>query len=362
MESWLTNVFASFDAVVQADGALFHALFGGETRSSSVKLLLCRNDPTRVLFPRECLCEVSLDADFMSSSPQQLVRLARDLVDSSTIIIHVASLISSADDIPRWASALLDCPDQSILLVPSKFASEHVSVFAFHGMFCGDSFNGWSLLQHRRYTVREANVFDLERLLFLEQAWDDPNLQAPENDILWRLSNFPEGQLVLEMESTVVAVLYSQRLSQVLSLSTNVYFSELKSLSCSNGSVLQFLAALSDQKFAQAQPAHYLLQHALHFFFCKGFRTVQAVTRWSQFGTWNSQHPEQSPRDYYGLKDVDGFSIDATVRWHQCKKLINKKFFVLTTSFFLFQCVERKLLAFCRTFVWQTYLMLGLAF
>ena len=73
-----------------------------------------------------------------------------------------------------------------------------------------------------------------------------------------------------------------------------------------------------DPKFAQAQPAHYLLQHALRLFYCRGFSLIQAVTRWSQFDSWKSRHSNRNAEDYFMCTDADGNSVDPTVRWHQC--------------------------------------------
>lgn len=316
----MSNVFDGFDVVIQCDGALFGALFGDATRSC--RLLLCRNDPTLCLFGRESLCDFTLDADHSLASPLTLVRLARDETESRLLrclVLHVASSSSSVDDIPRWSSALSQAPERSLVLFPSSFVQEHAALLAFNGLFSGDSFSGWTLLQWRAYSVREANVFDLEALVRLEQFWDSSTLQSSEGEILRRLSEFPEGQLVLEVQGSICAVLYSQRLANALSPSNVKAYAELPSLAAANGNIIQFLAALSDPKWAQSQPAHFLLQHALNLFFCRGFRCVQAVTRWSQFASWKEANPSGSTMDYFSLRDEDGLSVDATVRWHQRK-------------------------------------------
>ncbi len=320
MESWLTNVFVGFDVVLQSEGAIYRALFDQEKRSSSrVKLLLCRNDPTLCLFDGDLLCESTLDADFFSASPQQLVGLSASVFTASSlvVVVHVAPLVSSVDDIPRWGAALALHRERSLVLVPAAFAKEHVELLAFNALFVGDTFNGWTLLQSRPYTVREANVFDLESLLRLEKFWDSPSLEATESELLRRLSEFPEGQLVLEMHGSIVAVLYSQRISDANALLSTRSYADIPFLALTNGPVLQFLAALSDPDVAQAQPAHSLLQHALNLFSCRGFRTVQAITRWSQFSSWKKERPDRTASDYFALLDKDGLSVDATVRWHQ---------------------------------------------
>ena len=321
MESWLLSVFSPLRrVVVQADGSHFAAVFEPSlvttTRSPLLRLLPCRNDPTVHVLPRERLCDAFLDADLLSASPLQRVALAQSAL-SPAVVVHLVALEPVAQDMPAWSAALEHCARNAFLLVPADFARDHASALAFVGLFAGDAFDSWCLLQRQPYMVREASVFDLDALARLELSWDATALQASESELMRRLFEFPEDQLVLEMHGTLVAVVYTQRIKDLLVLAPGCSGADMPSLACQGGPVVQFLAALSDPRFANAQPAHHLLQFALHLFHCRGFRQVLAVTRWSQFAQRRLSNAELRPQDYFAFRETDGLSVDATVRWHQ---------------------------------------------
>lgn len=96
---------------------------------------------------------------------------------------------------------------------------------------------------HRPYRVRYATVDDLPKLLELEEkSWKEP-LRVSKEILLERITNYPQGQYVLETIYDIEGVLYSQRIADYNSLN-QVNIDTVKTLHDPRGNVV-FLLALS---------------------------------------------------------------------------------------------------------------------
>ncbi|MFM7175571.1 MAG: type I polyketide synthase, partial [Caldilinea sp.] len=70
----------------------------------------------------------------------------------------------------------------------------------------------------RPYRIRTAELADLPALLALEEAcWSD-GLRAHAEELVSRITGYPQGQLALEQEGQVVGAIYSQRIVDVSAL------------------------------------------------------------------------------------------------------------------------------------------------
>ena len=95
--------------------------------------------------------------------------------------------------------------------------------------------------EKRPYVVRHACLDDLSYLLELEnQCWLKP-LRATSTELKERLTNYPQGQCVVEKEEKVVGVLYSQRIAQTTDLE-NRDFRQIAKLHVLEGPILQLIA------------------------------------------------------------------------------------------------------------------------
>jgi N-acetylglutamate synthase-like GNAT family acetyltransferase len=72
--------------------------------------------------------------------------------------------------------------------------------------------------EKRAYQIRTADLADLPALLALEEAcWSD-GLRAHADELVARITGYPQGQLALELEGQVVGAIYSQRIVDVSAL------------------------------------------------------------------------------------------------------------------------------------------------
>ncbi|CRG50753.1 type I polyketide synthase [Yersinia wautersii] len=95
-------------------------------------------------------------------------------------------------------------------------------------------------LMPKPYSVRHPTLLDLPELETLDQLSQPENLRTPLLELERRLTDFPQGQMVLEIDRQIVAVLYTQRITSVDDLSTCQY-RDLGRLHQADGRYLQLL-------------------------------------------------------------------------------------------------------------------------
>lgn len=166
--------------------------------------------------------------------------------------------------------------------------------------------------ERRPYRVRMARQEDLPALLELEDACWVPAMRSSREQLATRLSYYPLGQWVLEMEGRIVAVVYSQRIRDIESLKEQ-RLEAVSELHDPDGPVVQLLGlnvlpeaqqlGLGDQLRDLI-----LLRSSLQ----GGVRQVAGVTRCGEF-RGKSIH---ELRQYVQTRDESGRPIDPVLRFH----------------------------------------------
>jgi hypothetical protein len=90
--------------------------------------------------------------------------------------------------------------------------------------------------------IRNATVKDLPALLLTEEVCWDPALRASSVTILNRISDYPEGQYIVESQGEILGVLYTQRISCSVEEMVDKGFRDQASLHDPMGSIIQLLA------------------------------------------------------------------------------------------------------------------------
>ena len=139
------------------------------------------------------------------------------------------------------------------------------------------------------YRIRCASARDLPALVQLERDCWVEHLQQEEAVLQKRLEYFPEGQLVLEVESSsggwkLAVSLYTQRLSSAAQLE-NVEYCDLSSLHQQDGPLLQLLSIQTGKDHANSGYGGVLRDHALTLASLDdSIQSVVGVTRCRAYG------------------------------------------------------------------------------
>ncbi|MFL0802933.1 MAG: KR domain-containing protein [Agarilytica sp.] len=168
-------------------------------------------------------------------------------------------------------------------------------------------------LDKHKISIRKATKDDITQLVTLEsQCWNSA-LQMPKDILSLRLDNFPDGQLVIEKNSSVIGVIYTQRIKNK---------DELDDISCldshglhhDDGKIAQLLALNilpEEQHHAYGDLLlEFLLQNSI---FMKGIEHVIGVTRCKDY----TKHQDISMPEYIHRKNSHGRSLDTVLRFHQ---------------------------------------------
>ena len=89
--------------------------------------------------------------------------------------------------------------------------------------------------------LRKATESDIPMLLCIEKRSWKPHLQATEEIIRDRILKYPQGQFIVELDSVVRGVLYTQRIRDVDEM-TSAGFSKQSSMYDPNGKYVQLMA------------------------------------------------------------------------------------------------------------------------
>jgi acyl transferase domain-containing protein/enoyl-CoA hydratase/carnithine racemase/acyl carrier protein len=132
-------------------------------------------------------------------------------------------------------------------------------------------------LTRRDYVIRHATEADIERLWELEAlCWQ--HTHTPESRIRARLQNYANGQFVLERESSVLGVIYSQRIASTAALMERTA-ADVHELHDESGSIVQLLAVNVDPRTQSGSYGDQLLEFMLQrCAFMTGIEQVVGVT------------------------------------------------------------------------------------
>lgn len=167
--------------------------------------------------------------------------------------------------------------------------------------------------EQKPFTVRPAAVVDLPALIELEAlCWPAP-LRTPPQELASRLERCPDGNLVVESEGQVRAVIYSQRVESVDVL-RNICAANVPSLHCPRGPIVQLLGinVHPEKQYLGlgSQLLHFMLQY------CRlraGVAKVAGITRCKQFDG-RSQFPIE---EYITCHDHSGWLLDPILQFHE---------------------------------------------
>lgn len=207
---------------------------------------------------------------------------------------------------------------------PSKNAADHLLKAAKSGWFpiAGSSYcYPKSLtfveftLNHflfRPFIIRSASPDDLPQLMILEELCWGKDLAMPESIISNRIKNYPEGQLVLELEKSVAGIIYSQLISDVKALES-IQAAHVDTLHNPSGSIVDILSLNIHPEKQKMQLGGHLLEFTLQLSSLNHKMTqLVGVTRCK-----NYPGPDKiSMEAYIHEKSPDGQPVDPVLKLH----------------------------------------------
>jgi amino acid adenylation domain-containing protein/non-ribosomal peptide synthase protein (TIGR01720 family) len=167
--------------------------------------------------------------------------------------------------------------------------------------------------EKRAYTIRHPHLSDLPALVNLEAKCWSKHLQASADEIRQRIERFQNGHCVLEMDSIVVGVIYSQRISSADILKNTAYV-EVPSLHTKQGSVIQLLAINILPEMQIMGLGDHLREFMLQLCALKGgIERVVGVTRCKNY----VNHADIPIEEYIHQYNELGQLIDPILRFHE---------------------------------------------
>jgi polyketide synthase PksN len=180
--------------------------------------------------------------------------------------------------------------------------------------FAGHTRITMNLFVAKPYRVRNATHADLEGLLSLEVAAVPANLRSSRDQVIRRITAFPEGQLLVEKDGSVIGAVYAQRITETGDLD-RVTFATVESLHRDDGAIVQllFLLVHPDQR-AGLEPDD-LLDFALDYFaVMDGVERVAGVTRCRDFTRRADRALNHAA--YVSQRDSNRLPLDPILRMH----------------------------------------------
>jgi malonyl CoA-acyl carrier protein transacylase len=167
--------------------------------------------------------------------------------------------------------------------------------------------------EKRAYTIRHPHLSDMPALVNLEAKCWSKHLQASADEIRQRIERFPNGHCVLEMDSIVVGVIYSQRISSADVLKNTAYV-EVPSLHTKQGSVIQLLAVNILPEMQIMGLGDHLRKFMLQLCALKGgIERVVGVTRCKNY----VNHAHIPIEEYISQHNELGELLDPILRFHE---------------------------------------------
>ncbi len=179
-------------------------------------------------------------------------------------------------------------------------------------------------LQKRSYLLRCAELSDLDVLCELEaECW--PEALGMARSILGaRIVKNPKGQLVIEEDGSVLAVIYSQRIRDAKKIEQEI-FSTVDSLHDAQGDIGQLLAVNVRPDMQHRRLGDQLLELMLqHCELQSDLKMVVGVTRCKDYEKYlttapidNKGNSKRSYQDFIAARDERGVLIDPVLRFHE---------------------------------------------
>ena len=167
--------------------------------------------------------------------------------------------------------------------------------------------------ESREYKIRCAEEKDFPSLQRLERECWPSGLRTSASKLRKRLNQYPNGQLVLELDKEVVGVVYSQRIAKLEDIETISYIT-VDTLYEEAGSVVQLLSLNILPEFQHRCLGDQLLEFMLQY--CGVMEGVDAVVGVTLCKTYHIQN-ENPLKDYIHKRDVHGHLVDPILRFHE---------------------------------------------
>ncbi|MBE9227560.1 GNAT family N-acetyltransferase [Phormidium sp. LEGE 05292] len=167
--------------------------------------------------------------------------------------------------------------------------------------------------ENRPYKIRHPHLSDLPALINLEtQCWPE-HLRASANDIQQRIERNPNGHLVVVWNEQIVAVMYSQRITNAAILQNTTY-QQVPSLQNPQGTVIQLLAINVLPEFQERGLGDQLREFMLQYCTLRsGIESVVGVTRCKKYVNYS----HLPITEYLKLRNEQGQILDPIVRFHE---------------------------------------------
>lgn len=167
--------------------------------------------------------------------------------------------------------------------------------------------------EQRDYKIRFMREDDLPELEALENKCWEVGLKASPAILKKRFQQYPEGQLVVEIDDHVAGVVYSQRIIDRDSF-VDITFDKIEAFHNNEGSIIQLLAVnimpdLQHRKLGD-QLLEFMLQKCS---LMNGVQTVVGITRCKEY----HRHTNIPMQDYIKLRNKQDKLVDTTLRFHE---------------------------------------------
>ena len=232
-------------------------------------------------------------------------KVVNKFLDSSNSL-HFDALQAFLSQYLVEADVFLMCAAEVGLFPKWEFSKRYPQNFPFSRITL-------NCFEKKPYKLRHPTMKNLPDLIALEALCWSENLRVDHEEIQRRIGNFPQGQLILEIEEKIVGAIYSQRIAQT-ELLDNKTCIQVPLLHTESGVVVQLLAVNILPEFQNQRLGDQLLEFMLQYCAYRGgVERVVAVTLCRNY-------PEYSPMpmaEYIHKKNESGLLVDQTLRFHQ---------------------------------------------
>jgi len=167
--------------------------------------------------------------------------------------------------------------------------------------------------EKRPYSIRHANEEDLSALAKIEKDCWPKYLQASSELILRRISNYPEGNCIFEVENRIIGVIYSQRIKNLNDIN-NITMDNISSIHSDDGRIIQLLSISILPEARHFGPGDQLLEYMLQYSSMKSdVDKIVTVSLCKDYRKYSYMTMEK----YIRKRNSNGELIDEILRFHE---------------------------------------------
>ncbi|KPA15487.1 polyketide synthase family protein [Candidatus Magnetomorum sp. HK-1] len=167
--------------------------------------------------------------------------------------------------------------------------------------------------EKRPYNIRHPNEKDLDALLKVEKDCWPKHLRASPDMISQRISKYPDGNCVFEVDGRIMGVIYSQRINSIEEIS-KISIENASSIHSDFGSTIQFLSISILPEARHFGPGDQLLEYMLQYSALKS--DVDYILAVSLCKNYN-QYSYMSMEKYIKKRNSHNELIDEILRFHE---------------------------------------------